>query len=592
MDREYKGKSVSQHVSDYCVLDLETTSKYFLSAKIIEIGILKVRGDQVVSEYDVLVNPKCHIPYGATKVNHITDEMVSGAPCIQDVIDEAIAFIGDDIVIGYNNAGADMNLMYDTYMEVRGLPFRNNYIDVMHAAKRILFDVENYKLATISKHYGLDLTGEHRALKDCYLTKECYDRLYDEFGNSAFESIARSSRGSGKKPRVKYSPETRALQDLSSLVDDIIGDGEITDSELISLSSWMEDHTDLQGNAPFDRIFNALDKVFEDGVVTQEELEELKELFTDFVDPVKCRCCHDGIISVFGKHIVVTGDFDYGSREEVCALIEEAGGLNDKGVKKTTDYVVVGAKGSDAWKTGNYGSKIEKAIQWQDKGVEIKIVEECDFIPALQRAIEVGIEQVEEVEGKGCWQQQIRDMLYKLIDECELPERSLYLSDNYGQSEKTRDMIISHTVGIWEPDYPATENMKLSLNKTVMTIKQKPGHILELLLRQIQEGDLHHCLPDDAELQLQSKTDISSGTIKVQISDTSPNLAEYVKQHTVYCIRGYVSKAARFGCCSSFQECSDVKKCVHENKLYSKACMYRDSLDQGRIFYGKNRNID
>ncbi len=47
-----------------------------------------------------------------------------------------------------------------------------------------------------------------------------------------------------------------------------------------------------------------------------------------------------------------------------------------------------------------------------------------------------------------------------------------------------------------------------------------------------------------------------------------------------------------FGCCSMFNECSDAKKCVHENKLYSKACMYRRHLDDGRIFYGKNRNID
>ena len=125
-----------------------------------------------------------------------------------------------------------------------------------------------------------------------------------------------------------------------------------------------------------------------------------------------------------------------------------------------------------------------------------------------------------------------------------------------------------------------------------MTIKQKTGHALEILLRETQEEDLHQYLPEDAELQLQSKTDVNTGAVKVRIADTSPNLLEYVKQNTVYCVQGYVSKAARFGCCSSFIACSDAKKCVHENKLYSKACMYRDSLEEGRIFYGKNRNID
>lgn len=61
---------------------------------------------------------------------------------------------------------------------------------------------------------------------------------------------------------------------------------------------------------------------------------------------------------------------------------------------------------------------------------------------------------------------------------------------------------------------------------------------------------------------------------------------------TIYCIRGYQSKAANFGCCSAYIKCSDAGKCVHENKLYSKACIYRTNLDQGKIFYGKNKNVD
>ena len=47
-----------------------------------------------------------------------------------------------------------------------------------------------------------------------------------------------------------------------------------------------------------------------------------------------------------------------------------------------------------------------------------------------------------------------------------------------------------------------------------------------------------------------------------------------------------------FGCCSRFVECSDARKCVHENKLFSMACHYRHNLDNGRIFYGKNKNVD
>ena len=48
----------------------------------------------------------------------------------------------------------------------------------------------------------------------------------------------------------------------------------------------------------------------------------------------------------------------------------------------------------------------------------------------------------------------------------------------------------------------------------------------------------------------------------------------------------------KIGCCGRFNDCSDLKKCVHENTFYARACYYRKNLDSGRIFYGKNRNTD
>lgn len=47
-----------------------------------------------------------------------------------------------------------------------------------------------------------------------------------------------------------------------------------------------------------------------------------------------------------------------------------------------------------------------------------------------------------------------------------------------------------------------------------------------------------------------------------------------------------------FGCCSKYLECSDAKKCIHDDKLYSTSCMYRKNLESGKIFYGKNQNIN
>lgn len=47
-----------------------------------------------------------------------------------------------------------------------------------------------------------------------------------------------------------------------------------------------------------------------------------------------------------------------------------------------------------------------------------------------------------------------------------------------------------------------------------------------------------------------------------------------------------------FSCCSRYEECSDRKSCIHPDKRVALGCYYRKVLVSGRIFYGKNRNIE
>ena len=48
---------------------------------------------------------------------------------------------------------------------------------------------------------------------------------------------------------------------------------------------------------------------------------------------------------------------------------------------------------------------------------------------------------------------------------------------------------------------------------------------------------------------------------------------------------------AGFGCCSRFIDCSDAGHCLMPDKKLAIECAYRKNLEDGRIFYGKNKNI-
>lgn len=46
-----------------------------------------------------------------------------------------------------------------------------------------------------------------------------------------------------------------------------------------------------------------------------------------------------------------------------------------------------------------------------------------------------------------------------------------------------------------------------------------------------------------------------------------------------------------FDCCSRYLECSDARQCIHPDPQFGLKCGYRLVLKEGKVYYGKNRNI-
>ena len=47
-----------------------------------------------------------------------------------------------------------------------------------------------------------------------------------------------------------------------------------------------------------------------------------------------------------------------------------------------------------------------------------------------------------------------------------------------------------------------------------------------------------------------------------------------------------------FDCCSRYEACSDAGACIHPDKSFALGCGYRKILHSGKIYYGKNRNVN
>ena len=182
---------------------------------------------------------------------------------------------------------------------------------------------------------------------------------------------------------MSTSPVTLATQILDGILKGITVDGEISDDECKNLRQWLYDNIYLSDHFPFNKAIEIVDKVLEDSVITKEESEYLTSVIEDMLNPVESL--KSEIYSVEGKHICLSGNFAYeGQKPAVEKYIFERGGIVDSNVKKTTDYLVIGACECQAYSNGTYGTKVKKAIEYNEKGCNIQIIKETDFFANIQ----------------------------------------------------------------------------------------------------------------------------------------------------------------------------------------------------------------
>lgn len=175
-----KGRNIDSYIENYVLFDLETTGISCRSDDVIEISALRVRNGQVTECFSSLVDPGRPIPWAASRVNNITDDMVAGEPTMEEILPQFLEFVGEDVLAGHNIARFDLNFLYRDSMVRFGLLPGNDYVDTLLFARQSLPGLPSYALTALAEHYGLTTQGAHRALNDCRMNQQVFERLARE----------------------------------------------------------------------------------------------------------------------------------------------------------------------------------------------------------------------------------------------------------------------------------------------------------------------------------------------------------------------------------------------------------------------------
>lgn len=202
-----KGTLINKYTPNYVIFDLETTGISPNHDEVIEISALKVKGGEVVDEFNTLVNPGRKIPFGATKVNGITNAMVAEAPAFSHVLAEFLDFAEGLVLVGHNIARFDMKFIWRDAEQYFGEIPQNNYVDTLQVARKHLPKMEHHRLVDLAEHYGISSEGAHRALNDCYMNQKVYECMVAEMREAHQKRVEEARKKASEDIEVQQRPQ-------------------------------------------------------------------------------------------------------------------------------------------------------------------------------------------------------------------------------------------------------------------------------------------------------------------------------------------------------------------------------------------------
>ena len=164
-------KTNTKNISNFVVIDVETTGFKADEDDIIEISAIKFNGFKPVEVLSTLLKPSKPIPADATAVNGITNEMVESSPTFSQVKKSIEAFIGDSPIVAHN-AEFDIG-----FLHASGLDFSSKvkFFDTLSLSKKIIVDqngnkLDSYKLSNVCAECNIHFDGAHRSTADAFAT--------------------------------------------------------------------------------------------------------------------------------------------------------------------------------------------------------------------------------------------------------------------------------------------------------------------------------------------------------------------------------------------------------------------------------------
>ena len=166
---------------EFVAFDLETTGLSSRTDRIIEIGAVIMKDGREVDRFQTFVDPERKLEKKIVDLTGITDDMLVGAPKIEDVLPKFLEFVGDRVLVAHNS---DFDTGFIRAECARqGLPYGFTAADTLILAQNLMPQLNKFKLNLVSDALSLPDFNHHRAADDavtCGLIMARFFKMLEE----------------------------------------------------------------------------------------------------------------------------------------------------------------------------------------------------------------------------------------------------------------------------------------------------------------------------------------------------------------------------------------------------------------------------
>jgi DNA helicase-2/ATP-dependent DNA helicase PcrA len=165
-----------RELSDFIVLDIETTDQDIEHCGIVEFAAVRVRNNRIVDRFSSLIKPDRAISRDAWNIHHISEQDVKNAPSIEQYWPEIKRYLGQDILIAHNGYAFDFPILDRFARKSEGEKLTNVKLDSLVLARSLYPDQSN-SIDALMERFSIQCNQRHRALQDVEVLAEIYGHL-------------------------------------------------------------------------------------------------------------------------------------------------------------------------------------------------------------------------------------------------------------------------------------------------------------------------------------------------------------------------------------------------------------------------------